>query len=67
VKRLISAIALLELVMIVAGSPDSPLPDTGTPPTDSNVPDNESPLQSEASNSSPSATVTIAMTGMLSE
>jgi len=59
VKRLILLIAL---VVILAGLPVVVVSDTGTSPADSNIPDNEIPTsQTEASNSSASATITITM------
>ena len=65
VKKLIS---LIILVVILAGLPVLVVSDTGASVTDSNVPDNEiTTSQIEASNSSASATITITMTGVLTE
>ena len=61
-KILILLIALVVLVVISASSPASAVFDTGTSLTDSNTADNE-PItyQTVATNSSPSATITITM------
>jgi hypothetical protein len=62
VKRLILLIGLLILVMILAESPASVVSDTSTLPTDSNTLANEvTTSQTEASNCSASATITITM------
>ena len=61
-KRLILLIALVVLVMILAGLPASVVSDTDVSLTDSNIPDNEiTASQTETSNSSASATITITM------
>ena len=68
VKKLIPVIALLVLVMILAGSSASAVFDTGASLTDSNIPDNEittSPTQ--ATNSSASGTITITMYAVADE
>lgn len=58
-KRLIPLIAL---VVILAGLPVLVVSDTSASPSDSNIPDNEiTASQTEASNSSASATLTITM------
>ena len=58
-KRLIILIAL---IMILAGLSASAASDIGAPLTDSNIPDNEvTTSQTEASNSSASARITITM------
>jgi len=59
VKRLIPLIAV---VLILAGLPVLVVSDTGASPTDSDIPDSEiTTSQTEASNSSASATITITM------
>ena len=61
-KKLILLIALVVLVVILAGSSPSTVFDTGASLADSNIPDNEiTTRQTEASNSSASATITITM------
>jgi hypothetical protein len=65
VKRLIPLIAV---VVILAGLPALVVPDTGASPTDSNIPDNEiTTSQTEANNSSASATITITMYAVADE
>ena len=65
-KRLILLIALVVLVVILAGSSAPVVSDTS--PIDSNIPDNETIIsQTEASNSSASATITITMTGIVGD
>jgi len=60
VKRLILLIALVMLVMILARLPASAVSDTTR--IESNIPDNETTItQTEAGNSSASATITITM------
>lgn len=55
-----SLIILIALIMILAGLSASVASDTGAPLTDSNIPDNEvTTSQTEASNSSASARITI--------
>ena len=67
-KRLILLIVLVVLVMILAKLPASAVYDTGASPTDSNIPDNEiTTSQTEASNSSASATITITMYAVADE
>ena len=62
VKRLILLIVLVVLIVILAGSSASAVSDTRVSLTDSNIPDNElTTRQTEASNSSASATITITM------
>ena len=62
-KRLIPLIAL---VLILVGLPVVVVSDTS--PTDSNIPDNELTIgQTEASNSSASATITITMYAVADE
>jgi len=64
-KRLILFITLVVLVMIVAKLPASVVSDTSALLADSNTPDNEiATNQTEASNSSASAIITITMTGV---
>ena len=64
-KRLIPVIAM---VVILAGLPVIVVSDTGALLTDSSIPDNEvTTSQTEANNSSASATITITMTGVLNE
>jgi len=59
-KRQILLIALVVLVVILAGLPVLVVSDTS--PNDSNIPDNElTTSQTESSNSSASATITITM------
>ena len=61
-KRLILLIALVVLVMMLAGLPASAVPDTDASLADTGIPDNEvSSIVSKASNSSASATITITM------
>ena len=61
-KRLILAVALVVLLMILAGSSGSALPGTGTTPTDSSVLDGEPTAhQTDTSNSPASAIITITM------
>ena len=68
VKRLILLIALVVLVIMLAGSSASAVSDINPPLADSNIPDNEiTTSQTEASNSSASGTITITMTGILNE
>ena len=68
VKGLILLIALVMLVMILAGSSAWAVSDSDAPFADSNIPDNEiNTTQTEAGNSSASATITITMTGALNE
>ena len=58
-KRLI---LLIILVVIIASLPVLVVPDTGATLSDSSIPDNEvTTSQTEASNSSASATITITM------
>jgi len=65
VKRLILLIAL---VLIIAGLPGLVVSDTRASLTDSNIPDNElTTSQTEASNSSASATIMTTMTVALNE
>jgi len=65
VKRLILLIAL---VVIITGLPVLVVSDTGASFTDSSIPDNEiTASQTEASNSSASAGITITMTGIADE
>ena len=67
-KRLVLLIALVVLVMILAGSSTSAVPDTGAAFANSNVPDNElTNSQTEASNSSAGVRITITMTGVVDE
>ena len=67
-KRLILLIALVMLVMILAKLPASAVSDTSTSLIDSTIPDNViTTSQTEASNSSASATIRITMTGILNE
>jgi len=67
-KRLILLIALVLLVMILTGPSASVVSDTSASLTDSNIPDNElTTSQTEASNSSASATITITMYAVASE
>jgi len=62
VKRLIVLVALVVLVMILAGSSASVVSDTGASLADSKISDNKvTTSQTEASNSSASATITITM------
>ena len=62
-KRLIAFIALVALVMILAGLPASVMSDTSTSLTDSNIPDNEiTTSQTKARNSSAIAMIVIAWT-----
>jgi hypothetical protein len=68
VKRLILLIALVVLVVILAGSSASAVSDVNASLADSNIPNNEiTTHQTEASNSSAGATITITMTGILNE
>jgi hypothetical protein len=68
VKRLILLIALVVLVMIIAGLSAPVVSDTGTSLTDSNIPGNEiTTSQTEAGNSSASATITITMYAVADE
>ena len=61
-KRLILLIALVVLVIVLARSPASVVSDTNTSLTDSNIPDDETTTsQTEASNSSANAAITITM------
>lgn len=61
-KRLIVLVALVVLVMILAGSSASVVSDTGASLADSKISDNKvTTSQTEASNSSASATITITM------
>ncbi len=65
VKRLIPLIAV---VLILAGLPVLVVSDTGASPTDSDIPDSEiTTSQTEASNSSASATITITMYAVADE
>ena len=67
-KRLILLIALAVLVVILAGSSASAVSDTRVCLTESDIPDNEiTTRQTEASNSSASATITITMYTMPNE
>jgi uncharacterized BrkB/YihY/UPF0761 family membrane protein len=62
VKRLILLIALVVLVIILAGLPASVVSDTGPSLTDSNIPNNKvTTNQTQANNSSAIATITITM------
>jgi hypothetical protein len=62
VKRLIPLVALVVLVMILASLPVPVVSDISTSLTDSNITDSEiTTIQTEASNSSASATITITM------
>ena len=64
-KRLI---LLTTLVVIIAGLSVLAVSDTGASPTDSDIPDNElTTSQTEASNSSASATITITMYAVADE
>ena len=68
VKRLILLIAVVVLVMILANLPASAVSDTGASLADSNISDNElTTSQTEASNSSASATITITMYAVADE
>jgi hypothetical protein len=61
-KRLILLIALIVLVTVLAGSSASAVPDTEISLSASNIPETETIFsQTEASNSSASATITITM------
>ena len=63
VKRLIILIALMVLVMILAGSYASAVPDTRAALADNNAPNNElTNNQTKASNSSVGATIMITWT-----
>ena len=65
-KRLIFLIALIMLVMILAKLPVSVVSDTSL--ADSNIPDDEiTTTQTEASNSSASAAITITMYAVAGE
>ena len=67
-KRLVLLIALVMLVMILAGSSASAVSDTNASLTVNNIPNNEiTTSQTEASNSSGSATITITMYTMADE
>ena len=67
-KRLIILFALVMLVMILARLPASAVPDTSVSLADTNIPHNEiTTNQTEASNSSASATITITMYAMADE
>jgi len=67
-KRLILVIALAMLVMILAKLPTSVVSDAGTSLADTTIPDNElTTSQTEASNSSASATITITMYAVADE
>ena len=67
-KRLILSIALVELVIILAKIPASAVSDTSASPIDGNIPHNElTTRQTEASNSSASATITITMYAVADE
>lgn len=67
-KRLIFLVALVVLVMILAGSSASVVSDSDASLGDSNILDNEiTTSQTKASNSSASATITITMYGVASE
>ena len=67
-KKLILLLALVVLVMILAGLPPSAVSDTSTSLTEGNILDKEvTTSQTEASNSSASATITITMTGVPNE
>jgi len=62
VKRLILLIALVVLVMLLAGSSASAVSDSDASLGDSNIPDNEiTTRRTEANNSSASARITITM------
>jgi len=66
VKRLVLLIVLVVLVVILAALSTSVVSDPS--PVDNDIPDNEiTTSQTEASNSSGSATITITMTGVLNE
>jgi len=66
IRKLKRLIPLIILIVILACLPVIVVSDTS--PTDSNIPDNEiTTHQTEASNSSASATITITMTGVLTE
>ena len=61
-KRLILLIALVVQVMVLAGSSASAMPDTEISLSASNIPETETSFaQTEASNSSTGATITITM------
>ncbi|HUW45642.1 MAG TPA: hypothetical protein VMW50_07575 [Dehalococcoidia bacterium] len=67
-KRLILLIALVMLVMILAGSSASVVSDTSASLTDNNIPHNDiTTSQTEASNSSASASITITMYAVADE
>ena len=67
-KGLILLIALVVLVVILAGLSASGASDTGAPLIDSNIPHNEITAgQTEANNSSASATITITMYAVADE
>jgi len=67
-ERLALLIALVVLVVILAGSSASAVSDTRVSLTDSNIPDNGiTTSQTEASNSSASATITITMYAVADE
>jgi len=68
VKRLILLIALVVLVVILAGSSASAVSDIRVSLVDSNIPDNKiTTSQTEAGNSSASATITITMYAVADE
>ena len=68
VKRLILLIALVMLVMILAGSSASAVSDTNPSLADTGVPDNEiTSSQTQVGNSSASATITITMYAVADE
>jgi hypothetical protein len=68
VKRLILLVVLVVLIMTLASLPVSVVSDTRTSLADSNIPGNEiTTSQTEASNSSASATITITMYAVASE
>jgi len=67
-KRLILLIALVMLVIMLAGSSASVVSDTGSSIADSNIPDNEiTTSQTEVSNSSASAIITMTMYAVADE
>ena len=67
-KRLILLTGLVVLVMILAKLPASVVSDTSSSIANSNIPDNEiTGSQTEASNSSASATITITMYAVAGE
>ena len=68
VKRPIPLTALVALVIILAQLPASTVSDTGVSLIDSNIPDDETATdQTEASDSSASATITITMYAVADE